>query len=53
MEVKKVARVSTRKLDERSVPLAFLRALYEAFDAAHARALARRLEIHYTPVHGS
>jgi len=28
-------------------------ALYEAFDAAHARALARRLEIHYTPVHGS
>jgi hypothetical protein len=28
-------------------------ALYEAFDAAHARTLARRLEIHYTPVHGS
>jgi len=28
-------------------------ALYEAFDAAQARALARRLEIHYTPVHGS
>jgi hypothetical protein len=28
-------------------------ALYEAFDAAHARALARRLEIHHTPVHGS
>jgi hypothetical protein len=28
-------------------------ALYEAFPAAQARALARRLEIHYTPVHGS
>jgi hypothetical protein len=28
-------------------------ALYEAFPAARARALARRLEIHYTPVHGS
>jgi hypothetical protein len=28
-------------------------ALYEAFPAGQARALARRLEIHYTPVHGS
>lgn len=28
-------------------------ALYEAFPAAQARALAQRLEIHYTPVHGS
>ena len=28
-------------------------ALYEAFPAAHARTLARRLEIHYTPKHGS
>src|SRR4029079_3956779 len=28
-------------------------ALYEAFPAEQARALARRLEIHYTPVHGS
>lgn len=28
-------------------------ALYEAFPAEHARALARRLEIHHTPVHGS
>jgi hypothetical protein len=28
-------------------------ALYEAFPAERARALARRLEIHYTPVHGS
>lgn len=27
--------------------------LYEAFDAATARALAERLEIHYTPKHGS
>lgn len=28
-------------------------ALYEAFPADQARALARRLEVHYTPVHGS
>ena len=28
-------------------------ALYEAFPAEQARALTRRLEIHYTPVHGS
>jgi hypothetical protein len=28
-------------------------ALYEAFEAEEARRLARRLEIHYTPVHGS
>ena len=28
-------------------------ALYEAFPAEQARAPARRLEIHYTPVHGS
>jgi hypothetical protein len=28
-------------------------ALYEAFPAERARALARRLELHYTPVHGS
>lgn len=28
-------------------------ALYEAFPAERARRLARRLEIHYTPVHGS
>jgi hypothetical protein len=28
-------------------------ALYEAFPAPQARALAQRLEIHYTPVHGS
>jgi hypothetical protein len=28
-------------------------ALYEAFPADQARALARRLELHYTPVHGS
>ncbi len=28
-------------------------ALYEAFPAEQARALAKRLEIHYTPVHGS
>ena len=27
--------------------------LYEAFEPAKARALARRLEIHYTPKHGS
>jgi len=27
--------------------------LYEAFDPATARALAARLEIHYTPKHGS
>jgi hypothetical protein len=27
--------------------------LYEAFDAAKARTLAQRLEIHYTPKHGS
>lgn len=27
--------------------------LYEAFEAAQARRLARRLEIHYTPKHGS
>ena len=27
--------------------------LYEAFPAHHARSLAKRLEIHYTPVHGS
>lgn len=27
--------------------------LYEAFEPAHARALARRLEIHHTPVHAS
>ncbi|GAA4384016.1 hypothetical protein GCM10023152_34480 [Agromyces bauzanensis] len=30
-----------------------LRSLYEAFDPAKARALAERLEIHYTPKHGS
>ena len=28
-------------------------ALYEAFPAEQARALAKRLDIHYTPVHGS
>jgi hypothetical protein len=28
-------------------------ALYEAFPAEQARALAKRLEIHHTPVHGS
>lgn len=28
-------------------------ALYEAFPAEQARSLAQRLEIHYTPVHGS
>lgn len=28
-------------------------ALYEAFDPETARRLAKRLEIHYTPVHGS
>lgn len=28
-------------------------ALYEAFPAEQARTLAKRLEIHYTPVHGS
>jgi len=28
-------------------------ALYEAFPANHARALAKRLDIHYTPKHGS
>ncbi len=28
-------------------------ALYEAFPPEQARALARRLEVHYTPVHGS
>lgn len=28
-------------------------ALYEAFPAEQARELAKRLEIHYTPVHGS
>jgi hypothetical protein len=28
-------------------------ALYEAFEPAEARRLARRLEIHYTPKHGS
>jgi hypothetical protein len=27
--------------------------LYEAFPASHARSLAKRLEIHYTPKHGS
>ena len=27
--------------------------LYEAFEPAEARRLARRLEIHYTPKHGS
>lgn len=27
--------------------------LYEAFEPAKARALAKRLEIHYTPKHGS
>jgi len=27
--------------------------LYKAFPPARARALARRLEIHYTPKHGS
>lgn len=27
--------------------------LYEAFEPARARALAERLEIHYTPKHGS
>jgi hypothetical protein len=27
--------------------------LYEAFDAETARSLARRLEIHHTPIHGS
>jgi DDE superfamily endonuclease len=30
-----------------------LGSLYEAFDPAKARALARRLEIHHTPKHGS
>jgi len=30
-----------------------LAALYEAFPAPQARALAKRLDIHYTPVHGS
>jgi hypothetical protein len=30
-----------------------LGSLYEAFDPAKARALARRLEIHHTPRHGS
>jgi len=30
-----------------------LGSLYEAFPPAKARALARRLEIHYTPKHGS
>lgn len=30
-----------------------LGSLYEAFDAERARTLARRLEIHYTPKHGS
>lgn len=30
-----------------------LGSLYEAFDPATARALAKRLEIHYTPRHGS
>ena len=27
--------------------------LYEAFSPSHARSLAKRLEIHYTPKHGS
>jgi hypothetical protein len=27
--------------------------LYEAFEPQHARTLAKRLEIHYTPKHGS
>ena len=27
--------------------------LYEAFEPAEARCLAKRLEIHYTPKHGS
>ena len=30
-----------------------LGSLYEAFEPAKARALAERLEIHYTPKHGS
>lgn len=30
-----------------------LGSLYEAFDPAKARALVERLEIHYTPRHGS
>lgn len=30
-----------------------LSALYEAFPAAQARAIARKLDLHYTPVHGS
>ena len=30
-----------------------LGSLYEAFEPAKARALACRLEIHYTPKHGS
>ena len=30
-----------------------LGSLYEAFDAEQERALANRLEIHYTPKHGS
>ncbi|MBB4070350.1 hypothetical protein GGQ18_002959 [Salinibacter ruber] len=30
-----------------------LSSLYEAFDPAEARRLAERLEVHYTPEHGS
>ena len=30
-----------------------LGSLYEAFEPAKARALAERLELHYTPKHGS
>ena len=30
-----------------------LSSLYEAFEPAEARRIAERLEIHYTPVHGS
>ena len=39
----------------RSGPLSFpyLSSLYEAFGPAEARGLAARLEIHYTPEHGS
>jgi hypothetical protein len=43
-----------QSLDAKRAPLfPYLSSLYEAFGPAEARGLAARLEIHYTPEHGS
>lgn len=47
------ARVATVVLVMDNLNTHGIASLYEAFDPATARALASRLEIHYTPKHGS